>query len=79
MTEIDDRPGFGPCTLPGHVHGCPGRAGGDHEYTPDMMGRLARQLDDFRDRQDAAAREEDRRFEQHRDDQIMERYEGRHR
>lgn len=77
MTEIDDRPE--PCTLPGHVPGCPGRAGGDHEYTPDKAGRLARQLDDLPGPQDAAAREEDRRFEQYRDDRIMERYERGHR
>jgi len=29
--EIDDRPGFPTCTQPGHVGGCSGAAGGDHE------------------------------------------------
>ncbi len=33
MNEIDDRPGadFDTCRKAGHVDGCPGRAGGDHE------------------------------------------------
>lgn len=32
-----------PCNLPGHVHGCPGRAGGDHELAPSELDAMERE------------------------------------
>lgn len=34
-SDVDDRPGFATCVQEGHVPGCPGNAGGDHELMYD--------------------------------------------
>jgi hypothetical protein len=37
MAHMNEPNDLGPCGKEGHVPGCPGKAGGDHEWLPDWI------------------------------------------